>query len=79
MIPVEKSEPLEMIPVEKSEEDEGTFEEDEDEEGDKDFLDPDSELVMEYKRDRNDTPICKLVPATACNLKWDHFTEESNT
>ena len=69
--------PLEMIPVEKSEQDEGTSEQDEDEEVDKDFLDPGRELVIEYERDRNNTPICKLVLATASNLKWDRFTGPS--
>ena len=91
-IPVEKSElhGLEKLTVQKYEKDEGisehedieeggTSEEDKDEEGFKDFLDPESEFFMEYERDRNNKPICKLVPAAASDLEWDHFTGESKT
>ena len=63
--------PLETNTVKKSEHDE-------DEEDDKDFLDPGRELVMDYERDRNNIPICELVLATASDLKWDHFTRQSS-
>ena len=53
---------------------EGTSEEDDNEQGFTNLMDPESELFMEYERDRHNTPICKLVPATANNLQWDHFT-----
>ena len=59
---------------------EGTSQEDDTvEQGFTDLVDAESELFMEYERDRNNTPICKLVPATASDLKWDHFTGESKT
>ena len=32
------------------------------------------EYAVELDRDRNVTPISKLVPASVNNLKWDHFT-----
>ena len=54
-----------------------TSEEDKDEEDSKDFLDPEGELFMKYKRDRNNTPFCKLVPANASDLKLDHFMGQS--
>ena len=53
---------------------EGTCEEDDDEEGFTDLIDPESELFMEYERDRNNIPICKLVPATASDLEWEPFS-----
>ena len=42
-----------------------------------DFVHPRTELVMELEKDRNNTPISKLVPATVKDLEWDHFTKKS--
>ena len=32
------------------------------------------ELGVELDRDRNNTPISKLIQATVKDLEWDHFT-----
>ena len=56
---------------------EGTSEEDAVEQGFTDLTDAESELFMEFKRDRHNTPICKLVLATASDLQWNHFMGQS--
>ena len=55
----------------------GTSEEDTVEQGLTHLMDAESELFMEFKRDRHNTPICKLVPATASDLQWNHFMGQS--
>ena len=57
---------------------EGTSEEDDTvEQGFTDLVDAESELFMEFERDRHNTPICKLVLATTSDLQWNRFTGQS--
>ena len=83
-LPVQKYEEYEGISGEEEdvfiEEDcqEGSSEEyDAVEQGFTDLVNAKSELLMELERDRHNTRICKLVPTTASDLQWHHFTGQS--
>ena len=49
------------------------------EQGFTDLVDAESELFMELERDRHNTPICKLILATASDLQWNCITGQSIT
>ena len=65
--------------VEKDHQERTSEEDDAVEQGFTDLVDAESELLMEIEKDRHNTPICKLIPATATDLQWNCFMGQSIT